>query len=208
MKDRKPKYPGRVLLTPEDGSAPFYAVLTRADEPYEDGDPMNVNTFLKDSTAESYGLDDTALPDDVLKVIKAFIDGRTRLEVVSYVGTGTYGEAEPNSLTFPFPVHMAIMLGYDHTPLFGKLREYLSGTVENFVMSSALCDETFRENLGFCLFSTNATDCYNKGRVTNGGKTYEWYTVYTTIDGVQDSSDKQLNVAGTTYYVLAIGKEG
>lgn len=57
MKDRTPTKPGRVLLTPEDGSAPFYAVLTRADEPEEQGDAINKKNLLQDETAEAMGLD-------------------------------------------------------------------------------------------------------------------------------------------------------
>jgi len=33
MKDRVSKYPGRVLMTPEYGSAPSYVTMQRADEP-------------------------------------------------------------------------------------------------------------------------------------------------------------------------------
>ena len=39
--DRQSKYPGRVLITPEDGSAPFYATMLRADEPTVAGTPIN-----------------------------------------------------------------------------------------------------------------------------------------------------------------------
>lgn len=39
--DRVPTKPGRVLITPEDGSAPFYAVMSRADEPEQEGTPIN-----------------------------------------------------------------------------------------------------------------------------------------------------------------------
>lgn len=42
--DRKPKYPNRVLITPESGT-PFYATLTRADEPIVAGTPMNAATL-------------------------------------------------------------------------------------------------------------------------------------------------------------------
>lgn len=65
MKDRVPTKPGRVLLTPENGSAPFYAVMTRADEPTQEGDPLNKNTLLKDATAARFGLGPEAVPDDV-----------------------------------------------------------------------------------------------------------------------------------------------
>lgn len=67
MKDRVPTKPGRVLLTPENGSAPFYAVMTRADEPTQEGDPLNKNTLLKDATAARFGLGPNAVPDEVLQ---------------------------------------------------------------------------------------------------------------------------------------------
>ena len=67
MEDRVSRYPGRVLLTPEDGSAPFYATIMRADEPTQPGDPRNKNTLLKDETAAMFGLDPAATPDDVFK---------------------------------------------------------------------------------------------------------------------------------------------
>lgn len=57
MKDRVPKYPGRVLITPEDGSAAFYATVARADEPVEVGTPINKAALLSDDTAEYLGLD-------------------------------------------------------------------------------------------------------------------------------------------------------
>lgn len=39
--DRESGTPGRVKITPEDGSAPFYAVVERADEPVVVGTPLN-----------------------------------------------------------------------------------------------------------------------------------------------------------------------
>lgn len=69
MKDRVPANPGRVLITPEDGSAPFYAVMTRADNPTQAGDPLNKNTLLKDATAALFGLGEEAVPDDVLNLL-------------------------------------------------------------------------------------------------------------------------------------------
>jgi hypothetical protein len=42
--DRQPKYPNRVLITPESGE-PFYAVVTRADEPTVVGTPLNSATL-------------------------------------------------------------------------------------------------------------------------------------------------------------------
>ena len=45
VKDRIPKRPNRILITPENGSAPFYATWQRADEPIEEGTPINKVLF-------------------------------------------------------------------------------------------------------------------------------------------------------------------
>lgn len=70
MKDRVPKYPGRVYVTPENGSAPYYATLTRADEPVEVGTPLNKATLLNDDVANLISLSgDQATVSEALKAI-------------------------------------------------------------------------------------------------------------------------------------------
>lgn len=44
--DRQPKYPNRVLITPETGE-PFYATMIRADEPTVAGTPINATNLNK-----------------------------------------------------------------------------------------------------------------------------------------------------------------
>lgn len=65
MKDRVSKHPGRVLITPEDGSPAFYATMTRADEPTQAGDPINKTTLLTDNVAAMFGWGAEAVPNDV-----------------------------------------------------------------------------------------------------------------------------------------------
>ena len=55
MRDRIPTYPGRVKLVPVEGVANTY-VLTRADEPTDQGTPLSKATFLTDATAAALGL--------------------------------------------------------------------------------------------------------------------------------------------------------
>lgn len=50
MKDRQPTQPGRVKLTPENGTAPFYAIMEMADEPTEIGTPPTKANLLQDET--------------------------------------------------------------------------------------------------------------------------------------------------------------
>ena len=44
FKDRVPLKPGRVKITPEEGTT-FYATLERADEPIQEGTPLNARNF-------------------------------------------------------------------------------------------------------------------------------------------------------------------
>lgn len=44
FKDRVPLKPGRVKITPENGTA-YYATMERADEPIEPGTPLNAGNF-------------------------------------------------------------------------------------------------------------------------------------------------------------------
>ena len=52
MEDRipTPGQEGRVLITPENGSAPFYAKVEMADNPTNPGTPLNKENLLQDST--------------------------------------------------------------------------------------------------------------------------------------------------------------
>ena len=55
MKDRVPTYPGRVRLIPVAGQENTYDIV-RADEPQQEGTPLNKATLLDDVTAEKLGL--------------------------------------------------------------------------------------------------------------------------------------------------------
>lgn len=65
MQNREPTYPGRVTMTPVFGQANTYD-MERADQPLQQGTPLNKATLLKDATAALYGLGTGAVPDDVL----------------------------------------------------------------------------------------------------------------------------------------------
>lgn len=63
MQDRVPLYPGRIILTPVAGQANTYDMV-RADQPTQDGTPLNKATFWKDATAALFGLGVDSVPDD------------------------------------------------------------------------------------------------------------------------------------------------
>lgn len=70
MKDRVPKYPGRVKITRSDGTSE-YATIERADEPVSgnEGTPLNKATLLSDDTAAMLGFatSDDPTVDDALQ---------------------------------------------------------------------------------------------------------------------------------------------
>ena len=74
MQNREPTYPGRVTMTPVFGQANTYD-MERADQPLQQGTPLNKATLLKDATAALYGLGTGAVPDDVLAVLGRFQSG-------------------------------------------------------------------------------------------------------------------------------------
>ena len=71
VKDRIPLKPNRIKITPEGGGSPFYAVWERADEPIEDGTP--VNKYLFDSIDE-WNLIPTNLDDIEIDAQRVALD--------------------------------------------------------------------------------------------------------------------------------------
>ena len=111
---------------------------------------------------------------------------KARVQVVSYVGTGTYGESNPNSLTFDFVAKFIMELGSSS----GKEGIYFSSeggvaTIPNFL------DNDYRSRCGF------GDLAYSWCKKSVDGKTITWYS---TRDQY-----KQNNSSGVTYYYVAIG---
>jgi hypothetical protein len=96
MKDRIPKYPGRVKLTPVSGETDTYD-LTRADAPEQDGTPLNAATLLTNETAALYNLEgENAVPEKVFeKVGKVWPKLVTKTEIFTQDGVFTV----PNGVT-------------------------------------------------------------------------------------------------------------
>lgn len=74
MEDRipTPGQEGRVLITPENGGAPFYATVEMADNPTQQGTPWSKGNVLKDATAALFGLGPDAVPDEVFSLLSRF----------------------------------------------------------------------------------------------------------------------------------------
>lgn len=108
MNDRIPAEgkAGRVLITPENGSAPFYATVTMADEPLQEGTPLHKATLLKDSTAALLGGGADMVPDDALVALKVLIDGLTPAKIgASHIVHGTVAGTATNTVVVNVPFY-------------------------------------------------------------------------------------------------------
>lgn len=104
---------------------------------------------------------------------------KARIEVGSYVGTGTYGKSNPNTLTLEFEPKLIVITekGYGVNPLGSQWNNsviLVQGSYSMYVQTSKLC------------------------KFNVAGKNATWYTEGST--GFQ-----QLNSSGTTYNYIAIG---
>lgn len=203
MEDRVPVNPGRVLITPENGDPAFYATMARADNPLQEGTPLNKNTLLKDATAALFGLGSDAVPDDALAAIKSAFDSqaidiasKAKTELVSYVGTGTVGtSSKPRSLTFSFAPKVVWVLATKISTMATYNQIYPSETYQHIsIMIMDLLTTSFVAYAG--LGYNGGDDLY--GKKSADGKTYYWYTT-------SGSSSYEFNEKNKTYYVIAFG---
>lgn len=106
-----------------------------------------------------------------------------KIEVGSYLGTGTFGSSSPNTLTFPF------------TPIiWGVFRRVSTGGVDNPVPNIMLWDNNY-QNMNVSVFT--GVDSTTTHYITINGNSVSWYA--------STSSDGQLNSNIYTYHYFAIG---
>ena len=98
MQDRVPLYPGRVTLTPVAGQENTFD-MARADQPTQEGTPLNKATLLKDTTAAKFGKDTGAVPDEVLDVLSKSILEGTYPVVDVYAGQNWQNGSATGSVT-------------------------------------------------------------------------------------------------------------
>lgn len=114
---------------------------------------------------------------------------KARVQVVSYVGTGTYGADNPNSLTFDFAPKVVMFLRYYKSGITqsGELGSYGS---DSRVITPESLTTTYARYNGF------GDQSYSYAKKSKDGKTIFWYN---------DSSYHQGNDSGYIYYFLVIG---
>lgn len=110
---------------------------------------------------------------------------KARVQVVSYVGTGTYGSSNPCSITSDFKIKIALFVAaYHHGGANGV-------SFGNVVMAGDVLTTSYQPYMG----SGNSSNYYAKK--SSDGKTFSWYQT--------SSATNQFNYSGAKYWVLAIG---
>ena len=183
MKDRVAVNPGRVLITPENGS-PYYATMTRADNPTQEGTPLNKNSLLKDTTAALLGGGTDMVPDEALQALKRLIDAgdAATLAAAAKAEFGTYSGASAASktLTFGFAPRLVIVRRNDELDKYDA-RAYgiyaLSGMTKAGVMES----------------HKDGTSGFKVVTLTWSGNSVSW----------SGDTDYYMNASGQTYYYAA-----
>lgn len=107
---------------------------------------------------------------------------KARVQVVSYVGTGTYGSSNPCSLTFDFVPKMVII-----------------STASNMTFAffnTGILSENFANKTVFSVLSASITN-HSYVSAKKDGKTISWYSTSTP--------DSHFNVSGAKYIAIAIG---
>ena len=117
---------------------------------------------------------------------------KIRMQIVSYIGTGTSGEATPCSITADFKFKTAEYLGSLRGGSLSPAVTYIDA--RDKVLSEAITTE-FTAYSGFCL--DDSQDSF--GKKSEDGKTITWYSRY------NNRQSNQLNEAGVKYYFRFFG---
>lgn len=119
---------------------------------------------------------------------------KSKIQVLSYVGTGTSGEANACSVTASFPIEVLFFLGYTGTiysdPDTPGIVNGYWGDRETGVMFGKYLTTTFAERMAF-----NGNNGMSLGKKSADGKTFYWY----------NSTAVVTNASGLSYYFLALG---
>ena len=148
-------------------------------------------TDIADSIRSVSGSTASIQADTFPTAIQSLGSGFAKIQTGSYVGTGTYGESNPNTLTFDFVPKIVVIFGYS------DYSGFMSLAVINTDMPNINSAQP-----RYAYFYGGNTDGQDSGLMPKdrtakslNGKTLSWYgpTIYF-----------QCNVSGNTYYYYAL----
>ena len=119
--------------------------------------------------------------------------GYTKIVTGSYVGTGTHGANNPNSLTFDFVPFAIYIIGQTVNGAFSILYGF-GQSDSTYVAYPAFTPTTYTEKYGFGRLQAGGGRGY--GKMSEDMRTISWYNTY--------GETYQLNESGVTYHYTAI----
>ena len=135
-----------------------------------------------------------AIPAGITIEYLGVLGEKSKIQVLSYVGTGTSGEANACSVTASFPIEVLFFLGYTGTiysdPDTPGIVNGYWGDRETGVMFGKYLTTTFAERMAF-----NGNNGMSLGKKSADGKTFYWYNRTAVVT----------NASGLSYYFLALG---
>lgn len=226
MQDRipTPGQEGRVLITPENGGAPYYATIEMADNPTQPGTPWSMETVLQQATATALGLTQSdPVPNDafsqIASLLSTLLGNSVQLEYGSYAGTGSRGySGNPLTITTSKPFRLIMLVSRESTdssddevfyPIGAYTTRY-SGTynytlyTQNIALASVLTT-SYQKNAGFGLsygaYSVSSGISYDNiiySKISADGRTLSWYA-----SGDADAGNAA-NSSSSIYHWIAI----
>lgn len=131
-------------------------------------------------------------------------DSKIEMEILTYVGTGTYGPDNPNSLSFKSRPSFVAIYAYQYMGGQYAADEYptIIHSGHNAV-SSATFTEQYTKGSGFFDEVDSNMDDFG-GKISADGKTLYWYFEYFSSSDKSSSPSAQFNRERTKYWVLVL----
>lgn len=201
MRDRIPSEgkAGRVLLTPENGEAPFYAIMEMADDPIDVGTPPTKAYLLTDETAGFYGKDANATVNNVLAELGVYMQYWWRARSVEGHYEAVFGATETVSLTVGPGAN-------NYTLSYSSSYEINQVTGEVALVNPIVIEKTYNEDVSATLRGKYFSTTRKPGKIFSAGSNAVFDSSYTRDDGVSFYSATLTNCSQiTSKYVESIG---
>lgn len=150
----------------------------------------DANAYPKSGIVGGYEYEYVGIP------FENFVETTTKISVGEYVGTGTYGEGNPNSLTFEFEPKLFLVFDNVGAPICQD-RENTAGPTVSMAFVGAV--PTIYTQGAICVSEVYSSPrvYYGYGKRSEDGKTLTWY--HTAYAG------GQWNESSVIYRYVAIG---
>lgn len=131
--------------------------------------------------------------DSMINSINTALDRKARIQTGSYVGTGTYGESNPCSLTFDFAPKFIIFTNRKISRSgYASIFTYPNAGSHFIMINTQILTTTYIEGTGFGI---SGRDSNPYGAKSEDGKTIYWFS--------RESAESQFNAQNYTYYWVA-----